>query len=81
MKSAACPIAGVRPPSPDSAHGEIDVLRVEDLRRRLGGALARLAARGELEVPIARTYPLDQVRDTFRELEQGHTHGKIVLRP
>jgi NADPH:quinone reductase-like Zn-dependent oxidoreductase len=45
------------------------------------GELARLAARGELEVPIARGYPLEEVRDAFRELEQGHTHGKIVLRP
>jgi NADPH:quinone reductase-like Zn-dependent oxidoreductase len=45
------------------------------------GKLARLAARGELEVPIAGTYPLERVRDAFRELERGHTHGKIVLRP
>jgi len=45
------------------------------------GQLARLAARGELEVRIARTYPLEQVRDAFRELELGHTHGKIVLKP
>jgi NADPH:quinone reductase-like Zn-dependent oxidoreductase len=45
------------------------------------GELARLAARGELEVPIARTYPLERVRDAFRELERRHTHGKIVLRP
>jgi NADPH:quinone reductase-like Zn-dependent oxidoreductase len=45
------------------------------------GEPARLAARGELEVPVARTYPLEQVRDAYRELEQGHTHGKIVLRP
>jgi len=45
------------------------------------GELARLAARGELEVPIAGTYPLEQVREAFRELERGHTHGKIVLRP
>ena len=45
------------------------------------GELARLAARGELEVKIARTYPLEQVRDAFRELERRHTHGKIVLRP
>ncbi|MDL4813430.1 NADP-dependent oxidoreductase [Actinomadura opuntiae] len=45
------------------------------------GELARLAARGELEVPIARTYPLDQVQDAYRELERGHTHGKIVLCP
>jgi NADPH:quinone reductase-like Zn-dependent oxidoreductase len=45
------------------------------------GELARLAARGELEVPIARVYPLERVQDAFRELEQGHTHGKIVLMP
>ncbi|MFC8734544.1 NADP-dependent oxidoreductase [Luteimicrobium sp. NPDC057192] len=45
------------------------------------GELARLAARGDLEVPVARTYPLDRVQDAFRELEQGHTHGKIVLVP
>ncbi|OXM70483.1 NADP-dependent oxidoreductase [Amycolatopsis vastitatis] len=45
------------------------------------GELARLAARGQLEVPIARTYPLERVRDAFRELERRHTHGKIVLRP
>ncbi|MET7328016.1 NADP-dependent oxidoreductase [Nonomuraea sp. NPDC005650] len=45
------------------------------------GELARLAGRGELEVPIARTYPLEGVRDAFRELERGHAHGKIVLRP
>lgn len=41
--------------------------------------LAELVARGELEVPIAATYPLDQVRDAYRELERGHTRGKIVL--
>ncbi|WP_328458967.1 MULTISPECIES: NADP-dependent oxidoreductase [unclassified Amycolatopsis] len=45
------------------------------------GELARLAARGQLEVPIARTYPLARVRDAFRDLDRGHTHGKIVLRP
>ncbi|GMA25718.1 NADPH:quinone reductase [Luteimicrobium album] len=45
------------------------------------GELARLAARGQLDVPIARTYPLADVQDAFRDLERGHTHGKIVLRP
>ncbi|MGW2160955.1 NADP-dependent oxidoreductase [Nonomuraea sp. NPDC001699] len=45
------------------------------------GELARLAARGELEVPIARVYPLERVRDAFGELERRHAHGKIVLRP
>ncbi len=47
---------------------------------RLAG-LAGLVAEGRLEVPIARTYPLEQVRDAFRELERRHTHGKIVLVP
>jgi NADPH:quinone reductase-like Zn-dependent oxidoreductase len=37
--------------------------------------------RGELELPIARVYPLEQVRDAYAELERGHTHGKIVLTP
>jgi NADPH:quinone reductase-like Zn-dependent oxidoreductase len=43
--------------------------------------LAGLIASGELEVPIAATYPLDQVRDAFRRLETGHVRGKIVLIP
>jgi NADPH:quinone reductase-like Zn-dependent oxidoreductase len=43
--------------------------------------LAGLIDQGELEIPIARVYPLDQVRDAYRELEGGHTHGKIVLVP
>lgn len=41
--------------------------------------LARLIAAGELEVPIAATYPLDQVREAYAELAKGHTRGKIVL--
>ncbi len=43
--------------------------------------LADLAATGALEVPIAATYPLAEVRAAFTELERGHAHGKIVLRP
>lgn len=43
--------------------------------------LAGLIASGELQVPIANTYPLGQVRDAYAELATGHTHGKIVLIP
>jgi NADPH:quinone reductase-like Zn-dependent oxidoreductase len=43
--------------------------------------LADLIAAGRLELPIARTYPLTKVRDAYTELEQRHTHGKIVLIP
>lgn len=41
--------------------------------------LAQLIAAGELEVPIAATYPLDQVREAYAELATGHVRGKIVL--
>jgi len=43
--------------------------------------LADLIARGELEVPIAGVFALDDVRDAFRQLELRHTRGKLVLRP
>ena len=43
--------------------------------------LADQIAAGELEIPIARAYPLGEVRDAYRELEQRHTLGKIVLIP
>jgi NADPH:quinone reductase-like Zn-dependent oxidoreductase len=45
------------------------------------GILVQLIAAGKLELPIARVYPLADVQDAFRELEQGHTRGKIVLVP
>jgi NADPH:quinone reductase-like Zn-dependent oxidoreductase len=43
--------------------------------------LAKAVAAGELVVPIQRTYPLDDVRAAFTELEAGHMAGKIVLIP
>ncbi len=43
--------------------------------------LVALTADGRLEMPIANTYPLDQVRAAFTELADRHTHGKIVLLP
>ena len=43
--------------------------------------LASLIAAGELEVPVAATFPLGQVQDAYRRLEQGRVIGKIVLIP
>jgi NADPH:quinone reductase-like Zn-dependent oxidoreductase len=43
--------------------------------------LAAMISQGSLEIPIAHVYPLDAVREAYQELEQGHTHGKIVLVP
>jgi len=48
-----------------------------DVLRELG----QLLDKGLLILPIASVYPLAEVRDAYRELEQRHTRGKIVLRP
>ncbi len=45
------------------------------------GEMAELVAAGKIEVPIAATYPLDEVREAFEQLEDRHTLGKIVLVP
>ena len=57
---------------------------VLDLTERVGRGdrhlqLARLIADGQLEVPIAATYPLGQVREAYQRLASGHSLGKIVL--
>ncbi len=48
------------------------------------GTLAKLAGLieiSQLEVPIAATFPLADVRDAYRLLAPGHVRGKIVLIP
>jgi NADPH:quinone reductase-like Zn-dependent oxidoreductase len=42
--------------------------------------LAELIAAGELTIPIAAEYPLEQVREAYTALAHRHTRGKIVLR-
>ena len=42
--------------------------------------LANDAARGTFRIPIAKTLPLDQVREAHEEAEHGHARGKIILK-
>jgi NADPH:quinone reductase len=56
--------------------GSVDASTTEVLSE-----MAALVVSGEIDVPIAATYPLARVQDAFAELEQRHTHGKIVLLP
>lgn len=42
--------------------------------------LAQLVVDGKLRIERAGTYPLDQAVEAFRQLEGGHTRGKIVVR-
>lgn len=41
--------------------------------------LAGLVESGKLTAVIDRRYPLSQVPDAIRYLEQGHAHGKVVI--
>ena len=50
-------------------------------RAEVMAELADLIEKGKLEIPIAKVYKLEEVRDAFKELEKRHTHGKIVLVP
>jgi NADPH2:quinone reductase len=43
--------------------------------------MAGLVADGLIEIPIAATYPLDEVQQAYAEVEQRHTMGKVVLIP
>jgi NADPH:quinone reductase-like Zn-dependent oxidoreductase len=42
--------------------------------------LAQDVANGEFTIPIAKTLPLNKVREAHKEAEEGHAHGKIILR-
>jgi len=43
--------------------------------------LAGLIETGQLEIPIAKIYPLADVREAYHDLARRHTRGKIVLVP
>ncbi|HEY6495325.1 MAG TPA: NADP-dependent oxidoreductase [Trebonia sp.] len=45
------------------------------------GELAGLVAAKELEVPLAQTFSLSDVRAAYAKLAKGHLRGKIVLIP
>lgn len=42
-------------------------------------AIAQLLKTGELKPHISSTFTLDEIREAHRELEKGHTKGKIVI--
>jgi NADPH:quinone reductase-like Zn-dependent oxidoreductase len=50
-------------------------------RDAVRGRLIELAAQGALEVPVARTYPLEQAGEALAFLKGGHPGGKLALLP
>src|ERR1017187_3202005 len=66
-------------------HGVIPVAYGEGVAERIRAASAgrvdAMIDKGQLEIPIAGVYALSDVQAAFQELAQGHTRGKIVLKP
>lgn len=50
-------------------------------RDSIRSRLVELAAEGKLEVPVARTFPLDQAVAALELLQTGHPGGKLALVP
>jgi NADPH2:quinone reductase len=50
-------------------------------RDQARAGLIALAATGDLVVPVARTYPLEQAREALAFLRGGHPGGKLALVP
>jgi NADPH:quinone reductase-like Zn-dependent oxidoreductase len=53
----------------------------DEIRAEARPELIRLAADGQLEVTVDRTFPLDEAPEAHRYLQTGHARGKVVLLP
>lgn len=52
-----------------------------DIRAAAWAELVPAAAKGELEIVIARVFPLAQAADAHRFVQEGHAGGKVILHP
>jgi NADPH:quinone reductase-like Zn-dependent oxidoreductase len=50
-----------------------------EIRAAARDELVELADAGKVTVHVEHTYPLSQAAEAHRELQRGHTHGKLVL--
>ncbi|WP_328603334.1 NADP-dependent oxidoreductase [Amycolatopsis sp. NBC_00345] len=62
-----------------AAAAELGVRTTTEIRYDLLGEFARLAGEGVLAVPVARTYPLGQIREAAELSRSRRAGGKLVL--
>ena len=53
----------------------------EDVMRRLEGHALPMLARGELQVPVEETFPLEEAEEAYDRFAAGGKFGKIVIVP
>ena len=53
----------------------------EDVLRRLEGHALAMLARGELQVPVEETFPLERAEEAYDRFAAGGKFGKIVIVP
>ncbi|MFT3660671.1 MAG: NADP-dependent oxidoreductase [Gordonia sp. (in: high G+C Gram-positive bacteria)] len=78
-------IVTVAAPAAARAHGFTALAGSQPIsaayRDSVRAELVALLAAGELEVPIARTFPLDRAREALALTASGRAHGKVVVVP
>lgn len=53
----------------------------QEIRDASRGEVIRMAAAGELDVIVDRTFPFEEAAEAHRHLQTGHARGKVVLTP
>jgi len=54
-------------------------MMMAELNKKDLNVLGDLMQSGKVKPVIDRTYPLSQIADAIRYLEQGHARGKVVI--
>jgi NADPH:quinone reductase-like Zn-dependent oxidoreductase len=81
LKRGGVLVTTLTDPSQDKAkeHGVRATRYTVEADGRELAEIAELVTSGKVRPHVAKTYPLDQARDALREVEEGHSVGKVVL--
>ena len=81
LKRGGVLVTTLTDPSQDKAkeHGVRATRYTVEADGRELAEIAELVTSGKVRPHVAKTYPLDQAPDALREVEEGHSVGKVVL--
>ena len=81
LKRGGVLVTTLTDPSQDKAkeHGVRATRYTVEADGRELAEIAELVTSGKVRPHVAKTYPLNQARDALREVEEGHSVGKVVL--